>query len=215
MFDSDKHDRNQPLLILVTSDVLTFHHILLNYLTELFHMGFGQILAVFGRFQPLVRARIALQFGRPWLRDLSVGHGEVEDQEDTELGREEVQTRRVTVFSQTRRSLRTWRDSHAADINAPERRLRLTLHLTFFRSHLLVSRYDHLLLFSIQLYANSLFITIYPCSRKNHSFCASSSDVLVAFFESTKCRNNLSCLAWIRSKSTSGGTHPPSLDRNI
>lgn len=57
-------------------DLLTLHHILLDHLTELLHVGLGQVLAVLGRLEPLVRARIALEFGWSRLRDLSIWHGE-------------------------------------------------------------------------------------------------------------------------------------------
>lgn len=53
---------------------LTFHHEFLDHLAQLLHVWLGQVLAVFGGLEPFVGAGVALQLGRPWLRDLTVHH---------------------------------------------------------------------------------------------------------------------------------------------
>jgi hypothetical protein len=61
---------------------LTLHHILLDHLTQLLHVGLGEVFAVLGGLEPLIRAGIALEFGGSRLRDLTVGHGEADLREE-------------------------------------------------------------------------------------------------------------------------------------
>lgn len=57
---------------------LTFHHVLLDNFTELFHVRLRQVFAVLGCLQPLVRTSIALEFRWARLGDLAVDHVEPE-----------------------------------------------------------------------------------------------------------------------------------------
>lgn len=81
---------------------LTLHHILLHHLTQLLHVGLGEVFAVLGGLEPLVRASIALEFGWSRLRDLAVGHGECDLAEEertwrTKAGEEEGELRDGTL----------------------------------------------------------------------------------------------------------------------